>query len=220
MIDRASWGSRNAKPNERAMYDSRAICGSVLVVDDDPLMVELVRLSLADAGHSTVCASSGEEASGLLVDKVISAAVLDVNLPDRSGYEMCREIRRLYGPRLPILFISGDRIEPYDQIGGLLLGADGYLVKPFDPRELVTRLETLLRRPRVGAGGRPQTRREREVLTLLAEGLTQVEIAARLEIASKTVATHIERILGKLGVRSRAQAVAMAYRETLISISA
>lgn len=202
------------------MYDTRATCGSVMVVDDDPSMLELVQLSLANAGHSTSCASSGEEASDVLADEVISAAVLDVNLPDRSGYEICREIRRRYGPGLPILFMSGDRIEPYDRIGGLLLGADDYLVKPFDPRELVMRLETLLRRARTANGDRPLTRREREVLTLLAEGLTQAEIADRLEIASKTVATHIERILGKLGVRSRAQAVAMAYRETLISISA
>lgn len=202
------------------MYDVRATCGPVLIVDDDLSMLELVQLSLADAGHSSACASSGAEAADVLAAEVISAAILDVNLPDRSGYEVCREIRRLYGPALPILFISGDRIEPYDRIGGLLLGADEYLVKPFDPRELVMRLETLLRRGAAANGVRPLTRREHEVLTLLAEGFTQAEIADRLEIASKTVATHIERILGKLGVRSRAQAVAFAYRETLVSISA
>jgi DNA-binding NarL/FixJ family response regulator len=202
------------------MLDNRGSCGPVLVVDDDPVVLELVQLELADAGYATCCASSGAQASFTIARGAISAAVLDVNLPDRSGYEVCREVRRLYGPGLPIVFISGDRKEPYDRVGGLLLGADDYLVKPFDPRELVMRLEALIRRARAGLGDRPLTPRELEVLTLLAEGMTQVEIADRLEITSKTVATHIERILGKLGVRSRAQAVAMAYRETLVTISA
>jgi DNA-binding NarL/FixJ family response regulator len=202
------------------MLANRATCGPVLVVDDDPIVVELVRLSLSEAGHSTCCASSGTEAMSVAAREAIGAAVLDVNLPDRSGYEVCRELRRLYGTCLPIVFVSGDRKEAYDRIGGLLLGADDYLVKPFDPRELVARLEMLIRRARAAHGERPLTPRELEVLTLLAEGLTQVEISDRLEITSKTVATHIERILGKLGVRSRAQAVAFAYRETLVSISA
>jgi DNA-binding NarL/FixJ family response regulator len=202
------------------VLDNNVTCGPVLVVDDDPLVVELVRLSLSDAGHRACCATSGAAAISLAAHEPISAAVLDVNLPDRSGYEVCRELRRLYGPCLPIVFVSGERKEAYDRIGGLLHGADDYLVKPFDPRELVARLETLIRRARAAHGERPLTPRELEVLTLLAEGMTQVEIAGRLEIASKTVATHIERILGKLGVRSRAQAVAFAYRETLVSISA
>jgi DNA-binding NarL/FixJ family response regulator len=179
-----------------------------------------VQLALADAGHTSCCASSGVEAITLVACEAIAAAVLDVNLPDRSGYEVCREIRRVYGAGLPIVFVSGDRKEPYDRVGGLLLGADDYVVKPFDPRELVMKLDTLIRRARAAPGERPLTPRELEVLTLLAEGLTQVEIAGRLEITSKTVATHIERILGKLGVRSRAQAVALAYRETLVIVSA
>ncbi len=202
------------------MLDNRASCGPVLVVDDDPVVVELIQLALADAGHSTCCASTGVKAIFAAARDAVSAAVLDVTLPDRSGYEVCRELRRLYGPGLPIVFVSGDRTEPYDRVAGLLLGADDYLVKPFDPRELVTRLEILIRRARAAHGERPLTPREFEVLTLLAEGLTQAEIAERLEISSKTVATHIERILGKLGVRSRAQAVAMAFRETLVPISA
>jgi DNA-binding NarL/FixJ family response regulator len=202
------------------LFDNRATCGPVLVVDDDPLVVELVRLSLSEAGHSTCCVTTGTDAMTVAARLALGAAVVDVNLPDRSGYEVCRELRRLYGPCLPIVFVSGDRMEAYDRIGGLLLGADDYLVKPFDPRELVARLETLIRRARAAHGERPLTPRELEVLTLLAEGLAQPEIADRLEITSKTVATHIERILGKLGVRSRAQAVAFAYRETLVSISA
>jgi DNA-binding NarL/FixJ family response regulator len=202
------------------MIETRGSCGPVLIVDDDPAVVELVQISLSEAGYATCCATSGAEAILAAAGEPISAAVLDVNLPDGSGYEVCRELRRLYGPSLPIVFVSGDRMEPYDRVGGLLLGADDYLVKPVDPRELVMRVGALLRRARRTPGERPLTPRELEVLTLLAEGLNQLQIADQLAITSKTVATHIERILGKLGVRSRAQAVALAYRETLVSISA
>jgi DNA-binding NarL/FixJ family response regulator len=202
------------------MTSIRGICGPVLIADDDPAVLGLVALTLCDAGYETCTAESGNDAIDLACEYSIGAAVLDVNLPGLSGYEVCRELRRLYGAAIPILFVSGDRTEAYDRIAGLLLGADDYLVKPFDPGELVTRLNGLVFRARAAVDRRPLTPRELEILTLLSEGLTQVEIATRLEITSKTVATHIERILGKLGVRSRAQAVAMAYRETLVTISA
>jgi DNA-binding NarL/FixJ family response regulator len=202
------------------MTSARGSCGPVLIADDDAATVELVRLSLAEAGYETYASASGSDAIALASEYSIGAAVLDVNLPGLSGYEVCRELRRLYGAGIPILFVSGDRTEAYDRIAGLLLGADDYLVKPFDPGELVTRLDGLVFRARSATERRLLTPREHEVLTLLARGLTQCEIAERLTITSKTVATHIERILGKLGVRSRAQAVAIAYRETLVTISA
>jgi len=92
------------------------------------------------------------------------------------------------------------------------------LVKPVAPDELLIRIERLLRRrapiaPPIAA---KLTGRELEVLTLLADGLSATEIAAQLVISPKTVSTHIERILGKLGVRSRAQAIALAYRRELV----
>jgi DNA-binding NarL/FixJ family response regulator len=121
---------------------------------------------------------------------------------------------------MPIVFVSGDRTESYDRVGGMLLGADDYVVKPFDAQELVERLDRLVHRPRPTWTKHALTPRELEVLTLLSEGLAQAEIAERLEITPKTVATHIERILSKLGVRSRAQAVAIAYRDTLVALSA
>jgi DNA-binding NarL/FixJ family response regulator len=101
-----------------------------------------------------------------------------------------------------------------------LIGADDYLAKPVDPGELIARITRLVGRPRsTGEGPRSNgklealTQRESEVLDLLAEGLTQEEIAERLVISPKTVATHIQRILSKLEVRSRAQAVSLALRE-------
>lgn len=202
------------------MESTPRMCGAVLIADDDAAAVELVRVALSDAGYETCSAGSGDEAIALASGHLLGAAVLDVNLPGRSGYEVCHELRRLYGAAIPIVFVSGDRTEPYDRIGGLLHGADDYLMKPFDPGELVACLSGGLSRRQAAPGKQRLTPREHEILTLLAEGFIQREIAERLHITSKTVATHIERILGKLGVQSRAQAVALAFRETLVTVSA
>lgn len=175
---------------EGRLAGRRSIDGEVLVADDDAAALELLRVSLSEAGYGTCLASTGDEAIGFVADRTIGAAVLDVNLPGRSGYEVCSELRRLYGRALPILFISGERTEPYDRVGGMMLGADDYLVKPFDPCELLRRLDGLVLRAHAAAPRR-LTPRERETLTLLAQGFTQGEIADRLEISPKTVATHI-----------------------------
>jgi DNA-binding NarL/FixJ family response regulator len=146
--------------------------------------------------------------------------LLDIQLPDLNGYEVCRGLRNRYGDSIAIVFISGERTEPLDRAGGLLLGADDYLTKPVDPGELIARVTRLVGRPRSNGDGPSSngkldalTQRENEVLGLLAEGLRQGEIAERLVISPKTVATHIQRILGKLEVRSRAQAVSLALRD-------
>jgi DNA-binding NarL/FixJ family response regulator len=145
--------------------------------------------------------------------------LLEVCLPAICGYEVCRQLRGPYGEALPIVFVSGERTESYDRVAGLLVGADEYLVKPMSPDELLIRVERLLGRSRPVAPpvAAKLTRREREILSLLAEGLHAAEIAARLFISPKTVSTHVDRILRKLGVRSRAQAVALAYRRDLVS---
>jgi two-component system, OmpR family, response regulator MprA len=191
----------------------------ILVVDDERAVRDSLRRALELQGYQVDLAADGAEALARLeANGQPDAVILDILMPGIDGLEVCRRIRE-EGNEVPVLMLTA-RDAVGDRVAGLDVGADDYLVKPFDPRELVMRLDTLIRRARAVPGERPLTPRELEVLTLLAEGMTQTEIADRLEITSKTVATHIERILGKLGVRSRAQAVAMAYRETLVSISA
>jgi DNA-binding NarL/FixJ family response regulator len=198
-------------------------CGSVLIVDDDDHDRSLIAALLSGVGFEVREARSGEKALGAARDGRPSLVVLEVCLPGVSGYEVCRQLRDEFGDGLAIIFISGTRTESLDRVAGLLVGADDYLVKPVDPDELLARIRALVRRAPPGRSERdgwvrPRlTQRELEVLQLLAEGLEQGEIAERLVISSKTVGNHIERILGKLGVHSRAQAVGVAYREQLIA---
>jgi DNA-binding NarL/FixJ family response regulator len=157
---------------------------------------------------------SGEEALEVARRELPRVVVLEVCLPGVCGYEVCRELRDELGESIAIVFVSGTRTESYDRVGGLLLGADDYLTKPFPSEELTARVRGLLRRD-VGSGAGVASRltgREREVMELLAEGLGQKEIASRLSISPRTVGTHVEHIFVKLGVRSRARAV-LAYRE-------
>ena len=194
-------------------------CGAtVLVVDDDDAQRELIRTVLGRAGFSTVDAASGEEAMAAARRHLPRLVVLDVRMPDLSGYEVCRRLRDEFGAAVSIVFLSGERTEGFDRAAGLLVGADDYLVKPFSPDELLARVRVRLP-PAPDAPPLPSdlTKRELEVLRLLADGLSQKEIATTLVISSKTVAAHIQHILGKLGVHSRAQAVAHAYRRGLLN---
>ena len=195
----------------------------VLVVDDDEGVRALVRTLLEQEAFAVVEAETGEEALELARRELPALVVLDVSLPGGvSGYEVCRGLRGEFGDSIPILFLSGTRTESFDRVAGLMVGGDDYLVKPFAPDELLARVRTLLRRTNGAAPRRRSklTKREHEVLQLLAGGLDQKEIAGRLVISPKTVATHIERILEKLQVRSRAQAVAVAYRDDLLETPA
>jgi DNA-binding NarL/FixJ family response regulator len=198
---------------------SGAILGAVLIADPDAAVRADVAQVFEAAGYAVKEVATGEAALEAARDELPCAVVLEVSLNGAySGYEVCRALRRSFGPELPIVFLSGVRTESYDRVAGLLVGADDYLVKPYAGDELLVRVRRLL--PRSSGptnGGKTLTKREEEVLGLLAEGLAQDAIANRLSISTKTVGTHIEHILSKLGVHSRAQAVALAYRDELVA---
>lgn len=190
--------------------------GYVLVVDDDDLFVDSVCTLLEAAGYRSAAAATGEEALRMARERTPAVVLLDIQLPKLNGYEVCRALREEFGRALAVAFVSGTRTETVDVSSGLHVGADDYLVKPCDPSELVARVAALMRRVQPnGTNHRSLTSREVEVLRLLSDGLEQKAIAGRLSISPKTVAIHIEHILGKLHVHSRAQAVAVAYREDL-----
>jgi DNA-binding NarL/FixJ family response regulator len=196
----------------------------ILVVDDDVDFRAFLRVALERAGFDVHEADDGAAAIAVARLTQPSLVVLDVRLPGISGYEVLRELHETVRPEMPVILVSGERTEKEDTIGGLLLGADDYLAKPFDPDELLARIRRSLGR---GARAKPQpedrstsplaalSRRELQVLELLTDGLTQAEIAARLVLSPRTVGTHIQHILSKLDVHNRAQAVALALRSGL-----
>jgi DNA-binding NarL/FixJ family response regulator len=161
---------------------------------------------------------TGDEALALARSAMPAAVILEVPLPGLSGYEVCHALKNDPGGDVPVIFLSGARTESYDRVAGLLLGADDYILKPYSAGELLARLTNLIRRSRSRTVGvaRRLTKRELEVLELLGDGLRHDVIARRLFISPKTVATHVEHILRKLGVRSRAEAIAVAYREEIL----
>jgi DNA-binding NarL/FixJ family response regulator len=194
---------------------------TVLVVDSDPNARELLSRLFQRIGYRVREEAAGDRALEQVGREQPGVAILDVSLPGISGYELCRELKDRFGSDLPVVLMSGDRTEPFDRVGGLLIGADDYIVKPFDPDEMLARVRRLVdRRPRTDRRERGDrngglellTRRELEVLRLLSSGVGAPAIARELVITSKTVSTHIQRILAKLGVHNQAQAVAAAYR--------
>lgn len=197
----------------------------VLVVDDDKGFRALARRLLERAGFLVAEAADAEQALASAGETPPSLVLLDVRLPHVSGYELYRELRDRLGEALPIIFVSGERTDPYDRVAGLLLGADDYLLKPFDPDELVARVRRSLR-PRTNGVSHAEpasddatadlTPREREVLALVAQGRSSAQIANELVISPRTVGTHIQHILAKLGVENRTQAAAVAHRAGLV----
>ena len=115
----------------------------VLVVEDEPAIAETILYALETSGYEAVHAGTGTEGLGIFAARSPGFVILDVGLPDRSGFDVCREIRR--HSEVPILFLTA-REHEIDRVVGLELGADDYVVKPFSPRELTARVQAILRR--------------------------------------------------------------------------
>ncbi|MGO4274290.1 response regulator transcription factor [Paenibacillus sp. TAF58] len=121
----------------------------IMVVDDDADIRELIRVYLAREGLSVMQASNGQEALSMLETTPADLVVLDVMMPLMDGWELCRELRVQYAD-LPLLMVTA-KSESVHKVKGFQLGTDDYLVKPFDPVELVMRVKALLKRYRINA---------------------------------------------------------------------
>jgi DNA-binding response OmpR family regulator len=127
------------------------MAGTVLLVEDEPSVGELVRGYLTRDGYRVIWVRSGDEALVELARHPVRLVLLDIGLPGKDGFDVCRDIRAR--SQVPILMLTARDEEP-DRIVGLEVGADDYVTKPFSPRELVARMKAVLRR------SEPQERHE------------------------------------------------------------
>lgn len=115
----------------------------ILIVDDDQNICELLRLYIEKEGFETVLANDGEQALKLLEFEAPNLILLDIMLPKLDGWQVCREIRK--NSKVPIIMLTA-KGETFDKVLGLELGADDYISKPFDTKEVIARIKAVLRR--------------------------------------------------------------------------
>ena len=180
----------------------------ILIVEDEPDILDLVSYNLKQAGFDVLPVETGEEALNVAARETLALVVLDLMLPGIDGLEVCRLLKqRAESKDIPVLMLTA-RTEEVDRIVGLELGADDYLVKPFSPRELVLRIRAILRRAHSG---------EIEEDELIQAGLLLIDpIGHRVQVAGEHVeltATEFRLLLTLAQRRGRVQS-----REELLNV--
>jgi DNA-binding NarL/FixJ family response regulator len=214
----------------------------ILVVDDQP---ELLQEVLPAYGYQVTVAIDGQQALEQLAQPGagFDLMLLDVMMPVLNGWDVLRQLRsRPAFKHLPVILLTALDDE-VDQVSGLKIGADDYIVKPFKIPNLLARIEAVLRRTRRSPGAKPYatsgragggstgenpgggegqsiqplTDREREILGLVAEGMSNKAIAEHLVVSELTIKTHLKNIFKKLSVSSRTQAIHVGMQHHLIA---
>jgi two-component system response regulator DevR len=197
---------------------------SVFLVDDHEVVRQGLRTLLEDAGLNVVGeASSAAEAVRRIAATRPQVAVLDVQLPDGTGIDVCRDVRSLVPETACLMLTSFDDDEAL--FAAIMAGASGYLLKQIrglqlvesvqrvaagesllDPRVTARVLERIRSGPRQDPRLAMLTEQERRILDLIAEGLTNRQIGSRLGLAEKTIKNYVSSLLAKMGLQSRTQA--------------
>lgn len=212
---------------------------TLLVAEDDPG----TRLSIADyletCGYSVVAAENGKDALALVETHQPHLIITDVTMPQMDGYELVRQVRRRPALRLlPVVFLTG-RTDPKERVLGYQLGCDVYLSKPFELNELGAVVRNLLERMQMietewrsrvqgidAVMEKPEptntssvalTDREKEVLMLLSDGLSNIQIGNQLHLSSRTVEKHVSSLLRKTETSNRAELVRFAMEHHLVT---
>jgi len=201
----------------------------LLLIDDDPNLILLVKDYLEFRGYEVVTAENGRKALEVLDLEIPDMIICDVMMPEMDGYTLVENVRK--NPRtnwIPVLFLSA-KGQSQDRVKGLNTGADVYMVKPFEPEELVAQVEASLRfRPNppsaTGGDAGPKihvpfdvelTPTELKVVQFVARGMANKEIAEQLKVSQRTIESHVSNMLGKTGLHNRTELARWAIESSM-----
>ncbi|NJL44888.1 MAG: response regulator transcription factor [Leptolyngbyaceae cyanobacterium SM2_3_12] len=192
----------------------------LLLVDDDPNLILLVRDYLEFRGYEVKTAGNGREALDMLEALIPDMIICDVMMPEMDGHAFVKHVRESPNTEwIPILFLSA-KGQSQDRVKGLNTGADVYMVKPFEPEELVAQVESSLKqatrliKQQVKTGSGLTTRvpfdveltpTELRVVQFVARGMANREIADELQVSQRTIESHVSNMLGKTGLHNRTE---------------
>ncbi len=203
----------------------------LLLIDDDPNLILLVKDYLEFRGYNVVTAENGREALEILDDSVPDMIICDVMMPEMDGYSLVQHIRKEPTTnRIPVLFLSA-KGQSQDRVKGLNEGADVYMVKPFEPEELVAQVESSLNQIKRWEQGRPKgldggptivvpsnvelTPTELKVVQLVAKGMANREIAEKLNVSQRTIESHVSNMLNKTNLNNRTELARWAIESSM-----
>jgi DNA-binding NarL/FixJ family response regulator len=194
----------------------------LLLIDDDPNLILLVKDYLEFRGYTVLTAQNGSAAFRLLEDLQPDLIICDVMMPEMDGYTFIQKLRdQSEFDWTPVIFLSA-KGQTQDRIKGLHAGADVYMVKPFEPEELVAQVESSIklahRMKQRQQVSNPEavsvievpfdvelTPTELKVIQLVARGMANREIAQQLQVSQRTVESHVSNMLGKTGLSNRTE---------------
>lgn len=194
----------------------------LLLIDDDPNLILLVKDYLEFRGYTVLTAQNGSAAFRLLEDVQPDLIICDVMMPEMDGYAFIQKLRSQQEfDWTPVIFLSA-KGQTQDRIKGLHAGADVYMVKPFEPEELVAQVEASIKlahrmkqRQQVTGSDAVSvievpfdvelTPTELKVIQLVARGMANREIAQQLQVSQRTVESHVSNMLGKTGLSNRTE---------------
>jgi DNA-binding NarL/FixJ family response regulator len=203
----------------------------LLLIDDDPNLVLLVKDYLELRGYTVITAKNGRDALKVFEKDIPNLIICDVMMPEMDGYTFVKKVRE--NPQtswLPVLFLSA-KGQIQDRVTGLSKGADVYMVKPFEPDELVAQIEASLKQsermrqaqgPDLGSAVSIQvpfdvdlTPTEQRVIQLVAKGMSNKEIADELKVSQRTIESHVSNMLGKTGLHNRTELARWAIEQRM-----
>ncbi|NEO39022.1 MAG: response regulator transcription factor [Moorea sp. SIOASIH] len=203
----------------------------LLLIDDDPNLILLVKDYLEFRGYEVITAEHGKEALDILEQDIPDMIICDVMMPEMDGYTLVEKVRDDSRTSwIPILFLSA-KGQSQDRVKGLNKGADVYMVKPFEPEELVAQVESSLKQASrliLHSGSGPDstpkikvpydvelTPTELKVVQFVARGMANREIAEKLNVSQRTIESHVSNMLGKTGLHNRTELARWAIENSM-----